>query len=242
MRRRTAGCASNRCRKRLIDHLVHPSLLLRTPARGKPAVRSRQRNILQHALPQLADARSRLRRAGDCARRPSRLRCREKVQRVLRLGARTFRGSHVCAIGLVYRHQVGQFHHAALDALQLIARAGQRDQQKEVHHLVHRGLRLAHADRLHQDVPVSRSLAQQHRLARPLRHAAGNSARGRRPDKRHLARRERRHARLVAQNAAAGDLAAGVDRQHRDLLASAPRSDTRPAPQSECFCPRRARP
>ena len=124
----------------------------------------------------------------------------------------------VVAVGLVDGHQVGHFHHAALDALQFVAGAGQRDQQKEIHHVVDGGFRLADSDGLHKDVPVAGRFAQQHRFARVLRHAAKDAARWRRPDEGHVARRKRGHARLVAQDASAGALAAGIDREHRDLL------------------------
>ena len=36
----------------------------------------------------------------------------------------------------VHRNQIGQLHHTALDALQIIAGPGQRYQQKKVHHFV----------------------------------------------------------------------------------------------------------
>ncbi len=53
-----------------------------------------------------------------------------------------------------------------------------------------------------------------------LRHPAMCAARWGRPNERHVAGRKRRHARLVAEDASAAELAAGVDGKHRDLFAA----------------------
>ena len=57
--------------------------------------------------------------------------------------ARAARPSQVVAVGLVDRHAVDHLDDAALDALQLVARAGQHQQQKEIGHRADRRLRSA---------------------------------------------------------------------------------------------------
>ncbi len=52
---------------------------------------------------------------------------------------------------------------------------------------------------------------------------------------------ERRHARLVAENAAAGELAAGIDREHRDFLPVFGNQKIAQRFNQACSCPRRAR-
>ena len=81
------------------------------------------------------------------------------MQRILSVGASPFSSAQIRSVSLVHGHKVGQFHHAALHALQLIARAGKRDQQEEVHHVVHRGFGLAHTNGLDENVLESCRLA-----------------------------------------------------------------------------------
>jgi hypothetical protein len=79
-------------------------------------------------------------------------------------------------VGLVDDHQVGQLHHALLDGLQVVAGVGQLQQHEHVGHAGHRGLALADADGLDDHHVVARRLADQHRLARLLGHAAERAA------------------------------------------------------------------
>ena len=81
------------------------------------------------------------------------------------------RGGQV-AVRLVDDEEVGQFHHAALHPLEIVAAAGAEQQQEHVGHLGDRRLRLADADRLYDNHVEARRLAQQQRLARAPRHAA----------------------------------------------------------------------
>ena len=68
--------------------------------------------------------------------------------------------------------RVGQLEHALLDALQLVAGAGQHEHQEEVDHVGDGRLALADPDGLDEhDVEAGR-LAQEHRLARAARDAA----------------------------------------------------------------------
>ena len=106
---------------------------------------------------------------------------------------------------------VGQLEDAALDALELVARAGQEEDEEEVDHRRDRELRLPDADRLDDDDVVARRLADEHRLARAARDAAERAARRARPDERLGSGREPRHPRLVAEDAAARERARRVD-------------------------------
>ena len=93
----------------------------------------------------------------------------------------------------------------------------QLQQHEQVDHAGDRDLALADADRLDDhDVEAGR-LAHQHRLARARGHAAERAAGGRRADERVARRRDSSlHARLVAEDRAAGARARRIDRQHRD--------------------------
>ena len=94
------------------------------------------------------------------------------MKRARVFGARPLGARHVVAVGLVHRHGIDHLEDAALDALQLVARAGNHQQQEEVGHRPHGRLRLPHAHRFDQDVRVAGGLAEQDGLARVPRHAA----------------------------------------------------------------------
>ena len=192
-----------------------PGSASRNPARG-----AHLRLMLQHHLPDLRDPGVIERRASHNLRRPSVARRRKQVQRRRIFNPRALRLRQVVAVCFVDRHPVDHLDDAALDPLQLVARASQHQQQKKIRHRPHRSFRLPHANRLDKNVAVSRRLAQQNRLSRPPRHAAQMSARRRRPNERQWLRRKPLHPRLIAQNAAARDRA-------RRIHASAPRAARR---------------
>jgi hypothetical protein len=127
------------------------------------------------------------------------------------------RGGEI-AIRLVDDEEVGQFHHAALHTLQVIAAAGTEQQQEHVGHFRNRGFRLADTDRFHDHHLEASRLAQQQRLARAAGNAAQSLSSGARADERLFALGEFRHARLVAEDRAAGDFRRGIDSEHRDLV------------------------
>ena len=89
----------------------------------------------------------------------------EVVQCILCLGPGPFCGLQIGSISFVHRHEIGEFHHTALHALQLVTGSGKCDEQEEVDHVMNRSLRLPDADCLNEDGFKSRSLAEQHRLA-----------------------------------------------------------------------------
>ena len=125
----------------------------------------------------------------------------------------------VVAVGLVDRDQVGELDQALLDALQLVAGAGQQQDQEKVDHAGDHRLGLADTHRLDQDHVEARRLAQQHGLARHPRDAAQRARRGRRADVGRGVDGEARHAGLVAQDRAAGAAARRVDGQHGHAVA-----------------------
>ncbi len=75
-----------------------------------------------------------------------------------------------------------------------------------------------HADRLDEDVLESRGFAQQDRFARRGGDASRRSAGWRGADEGAVVRAELRHTGFVAEDAAAGERARGIDRQDRDSL------------------------
>ncbi len=152
---------------------------------------------------------------------PRRAGVAEEVQRgdVLRGGL--LRHGDVLAVGLVDGERIGDLEDALLDALQLVAGARQHEHQEEVDHRVDGDLALADADGLDDDHVVARGLAHQHRLARPPRDAAERSARRARPDEGFGRGGQARHARLVAEDAAARPRARRIDGEHGDALPEA---------------------
>ena len=88
------------------------------------------------------------------------------------LGARD-----VVAVGLVDGDHVGDLDDALLDALQVVAAAGEQQHEEEIDHVGDGDLRLADADRLDDDDVEAGRLAQRHRLARLARDAAERARR-----------------------------------------------------------------
>ena len=86
--------------------------------------------------------------------------------------AATRAGALAVAVGLVDGDHVGQLEDAALDALQLVAGAREREQQERVDHLGDGDLGLPDADGLDDHDVVAGGLEHEHRLARGAGHAA----------------------------------------------------------------------
>ena len=125
----------------------------------------------------------------------------------------------VIAVGLVDRDHVGEFDDAFLDALQFVAGARQHQREKEIRHVGDGGFRLPDANGLDQNDIEARSLAQQHRLACLRCDAAERTRRRRGTNEGVRIDGKLCHARLVAQNRAAGARRRRIDRQNRDLVA-----------------------
>jgi hypothetical protein len=129
----------------------------------------------------------------------------------------------VLAVGLVDGERIGQLEDAFLDALELVAGArASMSTRKEVDHRGDGELGLPDTDRLDQDDVVAGRLTHEERLARPARHAAERAGRRARSDEGLGRRREARHARLVAEDAAA---ARGARRDRRRGRRRACRAD-----------------
>ena len=117
---------------------------------------------------------------------------------------RPFGGHSAFAIGLVDGNHVGDFQHAFLQALQIVAGTGQHQHEKEIHHVGHTCFRLADADGFDKDDVKPGRLAQQHVFPGPRRNAAQRSGGRRGTDEGIWVGRQRVHAGLVTQDRAAG--------------------------------------
>ena len=117
------------------------------------------------------------------------------------------------------KSQVRHLHHTALDALEVVSGTGNQDKEEEITHRVDGRLGLSHAHCLDEDHIVAGGLAQQDGLAGLAGHTAEGSGGGTGADEGHGVVAEGLHAGLVAQDAALGLLAAGVDGQDGETMA-----------------------
>ena len=117
----------------------------------------------------------------------------------------------IVAVGFVDDDAVSHLHDAALDALELVAAAGNLYEEEEVDHGVYGGLALSDADSFDKYVVEAGSLAQYDGLAgaagdtteATCRRAGANEGIG--------VNGEFLHAGFIAEDGAAGDFAGGVD-------------------------------
>lgn len=202
-----------------LNDLVHPAAGLVATREGEPSIRLCHRSVLQDRAPELGDAAACLGGAGEGAGHKSGGGCGKIMERVLRFSAGSFSGDEIGAVGFIDGDEVSQLHDAALDALQFVSGAGKHDEEEEIDHVVDGGLGLADADGFNEDVLVAGRLAEEHGLASALGNAAQRAARWRGSDEGHGAGGESGHAGLVTEDAAAGELAAGIDGQNGDALA-----------------------
>ena len=131
------------------------------------------------------------------------------------------RPGQVFAVRFVYYNSVRQFHDTFFDTLQVVARAGQNYQHKEVDHVTYRGLRLAYADGFHQDHIIPCRFAEHHCLTALAGHTAQCTAGRRRTDKAVRLTGQVLHTGLVAQNGTAGERAGRVDCQNGHFVTHA---------------------
>ena len=125
----------------------------------------------------------------------------------------------VVAVRLVDGDHVGDLDHALLDALQLVASAGQHQHEEKVGHVRDRRLGLPDANRLDQDHVEAGGFADQHGLARLRGNPAERPGRGRGADEGIRVVGKPGHAGLVAQNGTPGAGGGGVHCQHRNFMA-----------------------
>src|SRR5699024_4671205 len=132
--------------------------------------------------------------------------------------APTFGVPDVGAVGLVDRHHVGQLQDALLDALELIAGPGQREEGEAVDHPGDGDLGLAHPHGLDEDHVEPRGLHEHDGLAGRLGDAAQRAGGRRRPDVGPGFARQGGHPGLVAEDRPPGARGGRVDREYRDLV------------------------
>ena len=207
-----------RVAQHFVDRLVHPVFVLAVAVVSEVAVGLDVVEELFDAFPYLFQSRSGYGRAGVDFGPPARFRQREEPQRPLKLGFGEFGLVDVFAVGLGDYHDVGHLHDAALDALQLVARARNLQQHEHVDHRMYGRFGLSDAHRLDEDHVESRGFAQHDRLARLAGHAAQRSRRGRRADEDVGIARNALHAGFVAENRAAAAFRRRVDGQHGELV------------------------
>ena len=142
-----------------VDALVHPVLGLLVAAVIEIAVLLHKVDIVEHHGPYLLDAQPVEAGVGEHLGCPSALGSREQVERITEVRCRQLGTLGIVAIGLIDDDAVGHLHDAALDALQLVARACQLDEEEEVDHGVHGGLALTYTYRLHENLIEPSGLA-----------------------------------------------------------------------------------
>ena len=172
----------------------------------------------EHALPQVVDPDVVERRAGHDRRRPLPVPAHQ-AQRPGELAGRGLRLLLAVAVGLVDRDHVRDLEDALLDALELVAGAGQRQEQERVDHPRDGDLGLADAHGLDQHDVVRRRLEHRHRLDRRPGDAAERAGGRRRADVGVRVGGQPGHPGLVAENRTAGPHARRVHREHPDPVA-----------------------
>ena len=125
-------------------------------------------------------------------------------------------------IGLVDDDDVRDLHHAGLERLDRVARAGDQHEHDGVGVVDHVDLGLADADRLEEDVVLARRVHQQRRLERGLGQPAERAAGRHRADEDARVEEVLGQPDAVAEQRAAAERRGGVDREHRDLAVVAP--------------------
>ena len=133
----------------------------------------------QHPVPDVVDADVLERRAGHDRRRPLAV-AAHHPQRPGEVAGGDPGLLLAVAVGLVDRDHVGDLEDALLDALELVAGAGEGQEEERVDHAGHGDLGLPDADGLDEDHVVRRRLEHRHRLhGRPGDPAEGAGRRAR---------------------------------------------------------------
>ena len=186
------------------------------PGRWRARRRARRCAVLQP----LETARRPRQNGGDLVARLSALVCQHRAgarrRRARRRSAADAQRRLICAcgarrrrridVGLVDDDEVGELDHALLDRLQVVAGVGQLQQHEHVGHAGDRRLALADADGLDDDDVVAGGLARRSIASRVFSATPPSvPPRGRGPDERARVDRQSLHARLVAEDRAAGD-------------------------------------
>ena len=176
--------------------------------------------MLQDAAPQIGDALAREPRIGHDRRAPIGRAGFQDVERSAVFGGGGERALAVLAVRLVDGDHVGKLDHAFLQALQLVARTRNGEQQKKVRQVGNCRLGLADPHGLDQHHVEPRRFADQHGLAGLGGYATEASRRGGGPDESSGVGREPRHAGLVGEDRASGAAGGRIDREDRDAMPS----------------------
>ena len=109
------------------------------------------------------------------------------------------------AVGFVDHNVIRQLHHSPLDALKLVACAGNQHQQEEIHHVGRHCLRLPHPHRLHEHSVAARRLKYQNHFSRSTGGSAELALRRRRAHEGMFALHQAAHAGFIAHDGTAAD-------------------------------------
>ena len=94
------------------------------------------------------------------------------MQRITELRSGQLALIHVVPVTFVDDDAVGHLHDTAFNALQLVSRTGQLNEQEKIYHGMTGRFALSHAHRLHENLVKTGSLAQDDRLTRLAGYAA----------------------------------------------------------------------
>ena len=201
-----------------LDHGVHPRDGLLFAAGGVGAGPAGGRGEFFDGLPEGGEGFGNEGGAGGAAGCPAGGGGLEVVQDALVSGAGEFGALDVVAVGFVDCQQVGDLDDALLHALELVSGTGDHDEQEKIDHGSNGDFVLSHADGFHEDDIITGGLAEQHGLAALAADTAERAAGGRGADVGVRLADEVLHAGFIAEDAAAGDAAAGVHGEHGDAF------------------------
>ena len=144
----------------LIDGFIHPVFGLLVPTVFKITVLADKVDVGIHHIPDFLDTDIIKSGIRQHLRSPSGFGSREKMDRITEMRSRQLCLLYIISIGLVDNDTIGHLHDTALDALQLIARTGQLNQQEEVYHGMHGSFTLAYSHSFDKDFIKSGSFTQ----------------------------------------------------------------------------------
>jgi hypothetical protein len=149
----------------------------------------------------------------------------QHAQRALDLGAGDV-GRLGVDVGLVDDDQVGDLHDPLLDRLQVVAGIGQLQQAEDVGHAGH-GVSDWPTPTVSMMITSNPAASQSSMASRVFSATPPRTGRRARADEGFGALGEQLHARLVAEDGAAGDAGRRIHRQHRHLVALLDQIQTR---------------
>ena len=160
-----------------VDAFVHPIFRLLIAAVVEIAVGLDEVDIFVDHIPYLLDTIAVETTVAQHLRQPAALGLGEEVEGVAEIGSGHVAFINILAITLVDDNAVADLHDASLDALKLVARASQLDEQKEVDHRMTGGLALSDTYGLDEYLVEACSLAEDDGLTRLAGHTAQRTCR-----------------------------------------------------------------